>query len=194
MKESLQPKEARIYSIRLDKSLTKKSGGANRTLQSALDIKQGAEAHLYEEPLQGMEIINLLEEMPDGKTRELGYCTFKTYEKPFPFLYVSWVVRQGMSVSEAKHDKTVGDMLMEVANNTIKKKGLPGILGNTVPEYTSAHDVYARNGWKKLAFEDENPNTVWMSYELPESTTKEQMAEIVRETKLDDPYFASHGG
>ena len=191
MKESLQPKEPRIYSLRLDKSLTKKSGGANRTLQSALDVKQGAEAHLYEEPLKDMETINLLEEIPDGTTHELGFCTFKTYDKPFPFLYVSWVVKQDTPASKVQHNKTVGDMLMEVANNTIRKKGMPGILGNTVPEYTSAHDVYARNGWKKLPFED--PNTVWMGYETPEMTP-EQMSEVVTELKKDDPYFASHGG
>ena len=138
-----------------------------------------------------METINLLEETPDGKTRELGYCTFKTYEKPFPFFYVSWVVREGTLLTKVQHNKTVGDMLMEVANNTIKKKGMPGILGNTVPEFTSAHDVYARNGWKKLPFED--PNTVFMGYETPKMTP-EQIAEIVKEIKADDPYFASHGG
>lgn len=194
MKESKpQPKESKIYSVRLDKGLTRVSGGANRTLQGSVDRKTDTEAHLYEEPLEGMETINLLEEMPDGKTRELGYCTFKTYERPFPFLYVSWVVRQDASSAEAKHGKTVGDMLMEIANNTVRKKRMPGVLGNTVPAETSAHNVYERNGWKKLPFEDENPNTVWMGYEMPEITPA-QMAEVVKELKKDDPYFASHGG
>ena len=192
MKESQPAKSnSRIYSIRLDKSLTRATKGANRTLQSAVDRKLGEAAHLYEEPLEGMETINLLEETPDGKTHELGFCTFKTYGKPFPFFYVSWVVNQNTSAEVVKHNKTVGDMLMEVANNTIKAKGLPGILGNTIPQYTSAHDVYARNGWKKLPFED--PNTIFMGYETPELNT-DQVAEIVKEIKADDPYFASHGG
>jgi len=33
-----------------------------------------------------------------------------------------------------------------------------------------------------------------MSYNLPENITPNQITEIVKETKMDDPYFASHGG
>jgi hypothetical protein len=189
LNKSLKPE---IFSIHLVKDLAK----GNRILQSAVDVKLGVPAHLYEEPLEGMETIDLLEKTADGKIHELGFCTFKIYEKPIPFFYVSWVVRENKPLTEEviPKDKTVGDEIMQKVNTMIEEKKLPGILGNTVPKDVSASNIYERNGWKKLPFVDENSNTVWMGYNLPENLTADQITEIVKETKADDPYFASHGG
>jgi len=178
-------------SIRYDKGFTKALGLDNQTLK--LDAAKDTEAHKYEEPVEGMEIIELLDDTPKNERRVLGHCTFKIYQQPIPFFYVSWVVRKNKPKEGTEESgKSVGDMVMERVNAYIKEKKLPGILGNAIPNNTTANDVYERNGWKKLPFDD--PNTPWMGYNLPQDLTPEQIVEIVKETKADDPYFASHGG
>ncbi len=193
MKESLnQPSKPETIFIHL----TDEEGalGNRKTLSKVDKDKKGIEEpYIFEEPLKGMQTVDFLEKTPDNKIHELGFCTFKIYEKPVPFVYLSWTVKENDPLAKEviPEDTTVGDKIIQKLNSIIEEKKLFGVLGSIIPKGTSAYSLYERNGWKELR---EDAGTVWMGYNLPENLAPEQIAEIIKETKADDPYFASHGG
>lgn len=167
-------------SIHYDKHITSALRLDNQRLK--LNVGGQTEEKTYLDP-KGVEIIELLDDTNKNERKVLGHCTFKYYEEPFPFYYVSWVIKKN-----PKDNFKVGDAIMERINTFIKAKNLPAFLGVEVlpgkpPEKLYA--LYERLGWKKIALKGQ-----WMEFNLTPDITQENIIQAINKIKETDPHYA----
>lgn len=181
-----KPKTPDLYVANYGEELTDDLKLHNQELK--LEASKDEREREYEEPKHGIKIMELMEDIGDHELKVIGHCTYKIYQEPFPFIYVSWVVRKKKLEPRSEaglQDKTTGDLVMKQMNGYIEERKLPGILSNVTPSGVSAHSLYERNGWKQLTGK-------WMGYNLPEDLSEKQIEEMIKKIQADDPYFASH--
>jgi len=135
----------------------------------------------------GSERIDLVDN--DLNPKVLGYCELLYIKDPFEFYYLGWLVTRVPNKDRAPGQLSIGEQVLDKANDFIDSRGAAGILCNTISENIPVHSIYQRHGWVALNTSHNSKDRLWMSRNLPAQASPEIMSKAIEYIKKVDPYF-----